>query len=1036
MTSPAEVEAWFMHRLFPESPAHQLFRVYRITGELRVEALRAAWRAVVGEHAALRTTFAEADGVPLRRVARQGPPMAFSDLTGADPEQLDRLLAIEAMTPADPADGPPARAILLRVGEAEHVLLLTLHRAIADEHSMSLLAEGLSTAYAAEGTAYEGPRPPAPSLPGVAPPAPETTAGTALDWWTRQLTPFPPRLELPTDRPEPAEPACGGGTVRFDWGDDVRAGLRALAGTAGTEPWVVVLAALQGLLRRYGGEDQVAVGVLASTRPASGEGGIGAFRNLLVLGADVPAGLSFREVVSGASRLVGGAFARRWLPITELTRGLDTGRHVPLCQVVLVPAAPEAELRLAGATARRHHLREGATWADLTLTVGPCGASGSLTYRAALFDRSTAGAVLDHLRTLLSAALADPGLPLDALPVEDEATVAAGVAAADAIAAPAVLPVHQLVRRQAERHPDAVAVSWEGGTITYRDLIARAHAAISGPTPVPRGGAVAVRLAPGPGPYVALLAMLAAGAHVVWFGTTDAGDRGKAVLDDLRPAFLLLDHDADGDELAAWYRDEAGGRLVALPALDGAPEPGAPWAGEPGDRAYVAYTSGSTGRPKGISQTHGALAQFVTWMAEEFRMGPGARVAQWVAPEHDPALCEVFATLVGGGTLCPIPPAIRLNPDKLVDWLIDERITHIQLIPSFARELLYVIEDRGLAGRLDSLGHLLLMGEALPAELANELRARLPHTRLLNLYGPTETIAATWHEIDGPARGPVPIGRPIPGRQVLVVDERDRPCPAGVTGEIVIRSPYVTPGYLGREGDHPAFAPLRGFGPQGCYRSGDLGRRRWDGLLEFRGRKDFQVKLLGNRFELSDVEAALNAHESVAESAAVAVANHEGLVTRLAIFVVPREGGAPDVWRAHLRRRFGKLNVPATFTVMSDRLPRNLAGKIDRRRLPRPAEPSRPRAARPPRTPVERRLAEIWSELLGIEVEDVRAEDTFFAAGGHSLLLPLLAGRIGERLGVRLPLRACFANPSLAALAALVESMDSAATSDAMPTNP
>ncbi|MEO3867472.1 AMP-binding protein [Nonomuraea sp. B12E4] len=1087
-TSPAEAEACFMHRLFPESPAHQIFRVYRITGDLRIEALRAAWQAMLREHAALRTTFAEVHGELSRHVAPEGPPLTFADLTGTDLSRLDHLLAIEALTPADPAEAPPARATLLRLGETDHILLLALHRAIADEHSMSLLAEGLSTAYAGDDPSGEGPAEapatagpdefpaagspdevPADGTAAALPGEPSRSGGFSpappdmLDWWVRALTPFPPRLELPADRPERSEPSFHGGTIRFDWGDEVRSGLRAMAGTAGTDPWVVVLAALQGLLRRYGGEDRVAVGVLASTRPtareavttpAIQEAGIGAFHNLLVLGAEVPADLVFREAVRGAAGLVGEALARRWLPITELTRRLDTGRRLPLCQVVLVPAAPEAELRLAGATVRRHHLGGGATWADLTLTVDEGGASGSLTYRAALFDRSTAGAVLDHLRTLLAAALAEPGLPLDTLPVEDEATIAAGVAAADGIApaAPAPPPVHQLVRQQAERHPDAIAISWEGTAITYRDLVAQAHAAATAATapalpgttpataPAPPGTAVAVRLAPGPGPYVALLAMLAAGAHVVWFGTTDAGERGKAVLDDLRPAFLLLDREeaADGDDLAAWYRDEAGGRVAGLPSLGTAERPEGPagpetWRGGPGDRAYVAYTSGSTGKPKGIAQTHGALAQFVAWMAEEFRMGAGARVAQWVAPEHDPALCEVFATLVGGGTLCPIPPAIRLNPDKLVDWLIDQRITHIQLIPSFARELLYVIEDRGPACRLDSLGHLLLMGEALPEELANALRARLPHTRLLNLYGPTETIAATWHEIDGPARGPVPIGRPIPGRQVLVVDERDRPCPAGVTGEIVIRTPYVTPGYLGsaRNGGHPAFQPLRGLAPVASYRTGDLGRRRWDGLLEFRGRKDFQVKLLGNRFELSDVEAALNAHESVAESAAVAVANHEGLVTRLAVYVVPREGGAPDVWRAHLRRRFGKLTLPATFTVMSDRLPRNLAGKIDRGRLPAPA---RPRAARPPRTPAERRMAEIWSELLG--AEGVSAEDTFFAAGGHSLLLPLLAGEISERFGVRPALHACFAAPSLAALAALVEAMTSDATSDAHANQP
>jgi len=518
---------------------------------------------------------------------------------------------------------------------------------------------------------------------------------------------------------------------------------------------------------------------------------------------------------------------------------------------------------------------------------------------------------------------------------------------------PVPVLVPELVRGHARWRPDAVAVSGAGESVTYRQLHERA-ASIAAALGDVHGAAVAVRMPSGPRQLAALLAVLNAGAHLLWLGVGDAGERGRSVLADLRPACLLLEGDPAADELAQWYRTELGGRVVAFGPVSGDVCYSTHRHSRAASAAYVAYTSGSTGRPKGIAQTHAALAQFVTWLGAEFDMGPGSRVAQWVAPEHDPALCEVFATLASGGTLCPVPARIRVNPDKLVDWLAEERITLLQTVPSFARELLKAIRRRGAGGRLASLRHLLLMGEALPGELANGLRAALPAVRLVNLYGPTETIAATWHEVTDDVHGTVPIGRSIPGRQVLVLDEEDRPCPPGVTGEIVIRSRYVADGYLGVRG--LAFRPLRAAGAAGrTYRTGDLARRREDGLLEFRGRKDLQVKLAGNRVELTDIEAALAAHDSVLECAVVALTDQDGFVTHLVVYVVPHRtpAGEPvasaDAWRTQLRERFGRSAVPALFETMDGRLPRNVAGKVDRRRLP-DARRLLAQSPRPPRT--------------------------------------------------------------------------------------
>ncbi|MGW5259479.1 amino acid adenylation domain-containing protein [Microbispora sp. NPDC004025] len=546
-------------------------------------------------------------------------------------------------------------------------------------------------------------------------------------------------------------------------------------------------------------------------------------------------------------------------------------------------------------------------------------------------------------------------------------------------------PVHERVLRHALTRPDDVAIALGGHGVGYAELARQAAAVAAALTASGAAGRpVAVRMDPGPRQAAAVLGALSAGAHLLCLDPGAAGQRGAAVLEDLRPAWLLLDGVSGGaaegdaarggaaggdaaerDDLADWYRRTLPGTVLDVAGLLGPAEAPTPTPADssdssvspaasgvdPDDLMYVAYTSGSTGRPKGIPQTHRGFAQFVTWFAREFRIGPGARVAQWAAPGYDASLVEMFAPLVAGATLCPVPPKIRAHPERLADWLTAERVTHLQTVPSFARRLLEAIAAAGPEGRPPALGHLLLAGEPLTAELVGGLRAALPTTRLVNLYGPTESILATWHEVTETGEGRVPIGRPIPGRVVLVLDELDRHCPPGVTGELVIRSPYLTPGYAGAAaGERSAFRPPRGSARRGrYYRTGDRGRWTADGVLEFEGRRDFQVKFNGIRLELGDVEAALNAHESVAECAVVAVPGAHRQVASLAAYVVPRAPTAeatPAAWRAALRRWFGRAMPPVSFTVVGH-LPRTAGGKVDRDRLRREREDRQAAQARP-----------------------------------------------------------------------------------------
>ncbi|WP_248964371.1 non-ribosomal peptide synthetase [Sphaerisporangium perillae] len=1090
-----------------------------MSGDLDLAALGAAWREVAGRHETLRTTLAEAGGRPVRSIAA-GPPAApsFTDLRAAAPSFTDlraatpptgdgaslvaghvadprsltgtagegvspavdeaaalRWCAEQAATPFDLAEGPPARLAVARLGDGEHAVALVLHRAAADDRSLSILAHELAAHYAAALTGGPEEGAPAARPVGGAPSGGAQTGlpvGEALppqyaefarwqrepagaaelrrlrDWWISALAPAPASPALPVDRARPAGPSFHGDQVRFDWGRDLARDLAALARAEGTTPFAVLLAAVQCLLGRYGREDRPVVGATAAFRPPGFEDAIGPFDDLLVLRGDLSGRPAFREVLRRAARLADAAHEHRGLPFGELVRAVNPGRdpyRVPMCDVMLVHRdLPEPEFELPGAVVRPVPVGNGSARTDLALVVDRAAPSvtGCLEYRDSLFDRMSARHMLRQLRTLLAAALREPDLPIDELPMEDAIRIGAAVREADLTGAAVEdgPPVHELVHLRARGRQDAVAVAWDGAEVSYREieeLAAPVTAALRAGDGV-EGLPVAVRMPQGPRQAAALLGVLDAGAHLVCLGTGDTGERGKAVLADLVPACLVLDGEPAGDELAGWHHRELGGWILNLaspPPLTGAlsSASAAPPSAGPETRAYVAYTSGSTGRPKGIPQSHAALAHFVTWFAGEFGIGPGARVAQWAAPGYDASLVEIFATLAAGATLCPVPDRIRANPDRMAGWLAAERITHFQTVPSFARQLLGALAEQDPAqnpvrnaGPLPELTHLLLAGEPLAGELANGLRTALPGARLVNLYGPTEAILATWHEITGPVYGVAPIGRSIPGRQVLVLDDQDRPCPAGVTGHLVIRSPHVTPGYAGAaSGERSPFLPLRGFDPaHRAYRTGDLGRRRWDGTLEFGGRGDFQVKFNGVRMELTDIEAALAAHQSVAGCAVVAVPGPDGLVSRLVAYVVPRTApdetaeATPDVWRAALRRRFGKAMPPVSFRTL-DALPRNVGGKVDRNALPRPAPSTAGRAAKTSPTAVEREVAAVWSELLGADRVD--AEVSFFAAGGNSLLIPSLLDRIRMRFGTAVSLPQFFADPTPAGLAALIE---------------
>ncbi|HEX6873065.1 MAG TPA: condensation domain-containing protein [Micromonosporaceae bacterium] len=1064
MTSYSQDEVWFLNQLGPTAPVFNLSRVFRVTGALQLDAVRNAWRRLLRRHEILSTTVVEAGGQPqVGRPDAEAGQITFVDLghlsrSDALP-QAERLCSDWTARAIPLAQGPLARLSIVRVHPFEHRLVVSLHQAVADEPSMSIVLDELSVTYAHSVDPTQAGRilpEPARQFAEFAREQRTLERSPAyhrmLAWWTAMLTPPPPVLELPVDRAR--SPAAFGplGSTRFEWGGQLASRLAEFCQAEGTTPSVVLLAAFQAVLARHSGQDQVCVGLPVSTRPSTGfEQVVGPFVNVLPVVANLSGQPSFRQLLRHLGQVHRDAGFRKEIPFNHLVRSLNLGRdprRMPLCDVWFRFGEPaRSSLRLARAVVQPLADPARPVRADLFLTVSHAEpmVAGRLDFRSDLFEPATVELLLDQLHTLLIAGLDDPGRPVHRLPLAQPHRLRAEAAAADRVggASAARLPVHDLISDRARQLPEAEAVTGAEAALSYRELERRAAlvARLLGSLgPVP-GRPVAVRMSPGPDQVAASVGILRAGGYLLWFGTQNAGERGRAVLAEQRPMCLLIDRDPERDDLARWYRDECDGTVIDLSRAVMADDVGPGAVADPDDArrldvtgadplariAYVAYTSGSTGKPKGIAQSQAAFAQFVSWMADAFDLGPGSRVAQWAAPEHDPSLCEVFATLVSGATLCPVPDRLRAHPEKLVDWLAEQRITFLQTVPSFARELLKVIAGAGQPDRLRALDRLVLMGEAVPADLVNGLRAALPWARLANVYGPTETIAATWHDIAAPMAATVPIGASIPGRQVLLLDQDDELCPTGITGQIVIHSPYVADGYLGVAS--PAFLPpstLEISRPGSrWYRTGDLGRRRPDGLLEFRGRMDFQVKLYGNRIELAEVEATLAELESVVECAVVALHDPDGLVSRLVAYVVPHTPGElepgrlTEQWRAHLRRRFGASMVLVSFLTLEQRLPRNVGGKVDRRRLPDPRL-ALATTQWAPGTEVERGMVEIWQDLLGgVPLEP---ETNFFAAGGHSLMLAQLRDRIRSRFGVEVALWDAYVNPSLRGICHLVDS--------------
>ncbi|WP_342353923.1 amino acid adenylation domain-containing protein [Micromonospora sagamiensis] len=1058
--SHAEQTQWYLAWSQPHSTRYVFSGGLRLCGDLRVDALRAAFQAVVERHEPLRTSYRiDADGMP--RAVPVAPwrfPLPVTDLrTVADPAaEVEAAVRDERDTPFDLTSGRLLRARLLRTAADEHVLLLAAHHIAFDGWSLGLLFRALGTGY----RAATGVPVPAPASDAVAG-APgywdyvEFQAATwrrdhraRLDWWRGQLADARTVLDVPGDLPGGSGPDGPGEVLRFTVAPDLTVGVRELCRTSGVTLFVALATAYATVLHHRTGQDDLLLGTPLTHRPRPAfHHLVGMFVNTVVLRARFAPDTTFRDLLAQSRSRVLGALEHQDVPLNAIIEAAGAVRDPdrnPLVQVMFdLHSFPPDELSLPGVEVRAldggpvglHRFETPGREAkfDLTLTAEDGGEVllGALEYRTDRYSADWARRFADDLTTLLAQVVADPDRP-----VRDLAAARAGdsVAHGPALTVPAVT-VPDLVAEHARTRPDAVAVVDRGRRTTYAaldraadGLAARLRAAGVGPESI-----VGVLAERSTDLVVDLLAVLKAGGAYLLLEPRHPQRRWRTMLRDGDARLLLTRSHLAARLTGPWHPDTVE-RVLDAPDTDRrllranpGPSPVRSGPAGPDNTAYLLFTSGSTGTPKGAAVSHRALVNAHLGWQRRYRLGPDTAVAQLAGPAFDVFSGELVRALCSGGRLVIVPDEDVVDPVRLHELLCRERVTTAEFVPSVLRPLL----DHGAP--LPSM-RLLALGVEPWTAADHHLLLRLlpPGTEVVNTYGVTEaTVDSTIGAL--PTSGPEltgtasayrwPVGPPMPNTSVYVLDHRLRPVPVGQPGEVWIGGAGVAQGYRGRPGhtaDRFRPDPYAAVPGSRMYRTGDRGRMSPDGQLVLLGRVDRQVKVRGIRVDPEEVEAVLGAAPGVRRAVVTVAADGPG--AGLTAYLVREPGTTPDLRAVatHAARTLPQAVCPVRYAVL-DRPPLTANGKIDFAALATvPTGPvGRDRPVDRPTTATERQVAALCAEVLGVDEVGTRVD--FFELGGHSLLLARLVGLVRDRFAVDLPVREVLLDPTVATIAALVD---------------
>jgi amino acid adenylation domain-containing protein len=1037
-----QLALWFLHELAPTSSAYNVAWAARLRSSFDKGRLRRALETVRDRHPMLRVTFEPHEGAPGQRV-RVSPDGWYQeiDAEGWSDAMLQQSVLESVRRPIDLAHGPVFRALLFTCGPDDSVLLLVAHHIVSDAWSVGLILRELSALCRWSGGAMP---------PALAPVRTRYSdfvhwqrrlldspdGGRLWDYWREQLAGANQVLELPADRPRPSAQQFQGGTHEFDIGSALASGVRQLASGEGTTPFVVMAAAFQVLLHRYSRQSDLLLGCpLAGRSMAEHESVVGYFVNPIVLRSTVIGSPTFRQFLAATRDTVIGAIRNGDFPFFELVRRLQPQRdpsRSPLFQVMFNfvksaviattggPSGPDGETSTLGdLVAEPFPVSQQEGQFDLDLSILDAGHSmpATLKFDAALFDRSTVERLAQHYATLVGAVVADPDVRIGDVALLDE-TERAQLTTWNATETPYPFErcVHELVEAQVMRTPASVAVSGDGGPLSYAALNARANqlARRLWAVGVGCGDRVGICLDRSVSLPVAVLAVAKAGGAYLPLDPAYPADRLAYMLADAAVRAVVMDEstrgqisvepdvavvDLTGDARALAAEDD--GNLAAVAG--------------PEDIAYVIYTSGSTGRPKGVEVPHRALVNFLTSMQREPGLTASDVLVAVTTLSFDIAGLEVWLPLITGAEVVVASRETAVDGRGLAALLDEVGATVLQATPATWRLLL----ETGWAGKRDL--RILCGGEALPRDLADRLLEC--GAAVWNLYGPTETTvwSAVW-QVE-PGDGAVVIGHPIANTQLHILDEGRQPVPLGVVGELYIGGVGVARGYRGRPdltAERFLADPFTGAASARMYRTGDLARRRADGSLECLGRADHQVKVRGFRIEPGEVEAALLSEPGVRQAVVVARPDTSG-ENRLLAYVVGAGNAALDslALRSAVAKRLPAHMVPSSIVVLSA-LPLTPNGKIDQQGLPEPDRGARATTAEEspePASEIEQAVARVWQDALG--VGRVGVHDNFFDLGGHSLLMAQVQTRLRVRFGREVTLVELFQRPTIASQAGL-----------------
>ncbi|EDT41451.1 amino acid adenylation domain protein [Burkholderia ambifaria MEX-5] len=1024
----AQERLWFLDRLGMGGITYNVPWVLRLDGAVDVQALELAIAEVLRRHEALRTRFADRSGKPEQIIDAPGP---FSlPVQRLSPERLAASLQALAEQRFDLATGPLCRFDLLQTGATSFHLSYVAHHIVCDGWSIDLMADELGALY--EAFAQGRPSPLQPMTVQYADYAnwqrewlDEQRVHDQLVYWREQLKGAPAALELPTDRPRPAEASYRGAFVPFSLTAETSQALHELTQREGVTVFMVLLAALNVVLSRWSGQTDIVVGSpIAGRTQRETEPMIGFFVNTLALRTDLSGDPSFSALLQRVRRTALDAYAHQELPFEKLVEALQPVRDLSrqaVFQVMLSLHAPKQRPAIPGLALEATEGRTPTAKFDLSIEASLHQGllHASLEYASDLFDHATMERLIGHFQRVLERAAEQPGCPIGQLPMLSPAERGQQLVAWNATRTHypnAHEALHQLFERQARRSPQAVALVHEGGQLSYDALNRRANqlAHYLRAQGIGTDSLVALCVHRSPEMVVALLGILKAGAAYVPLDPTHPRQRLAYMLADTATPLLLTQQN---------LLEHLGEPTLPVLCLDGAaavldaqPQHDPNLLAHPDQLAYCIYTSGSTGQPKGAMNSHRAIVNRLLWMQAQYQLDADDTVLQKTPYTFDVSVWEFFWPLMTGARLAIARPDGHKDPRYLAQAMRQYHVTTAHFVPAMLQAFLAQSQEA-----LPALRRVFASGEALPASVQRQFRQRYPQVALYNLYGPTEAAVDVSHWTCADDGDSVPIGCPVANTQLYLLDAALQPVPVGSAAEIYIAGVQLARGYL-RRPDLTAekFVPDP-YGDPGSrmYRTGDVGRYRPDGSIEYLGRTDHQVKLRGLRIELGEIENSLLGIPGVREAAVLVRHDHDH--AQLVAYVAMRE---PALGITELQDRLRALlpdyMVPTAWVTMPA-LPLNANGKIDRKALPEPQAQGQDAAHVEPVSDTEKLIARIWSELF--KVERIGLNDNFFALGGHSMLAVQILWLVEQRAGVHVPIRELFEAPTVLRLASRIDEL-------------